>query len=479
MAGRPNFGNADGAAGAGVVIRSTYRLRHLLGIDRAVGFTVLARGWSIVSGAVTILLIARFLSAAEQGYYYTFASLVALQTVFELGFSFVVLQLAAHERAELQISQNGEVSGSESAHSRLASILQKSVRWYSVAAVLMAVAVVGAGFHFFAAHRQASAPVAWKLPWVCAVVAAIFTFQMDPVFSFLEGCGFVPQVARMRFSQAIAGTGLAWVAFIMHRGLFAPAAIIGGQAIAGFLFLFSKRHLLVPLLLRRPGRQIVGWRSEIWPFQWRIAVSCICSYFIFPLFSPVLFAYRGATEAGRMGMSLNIANALGAVASAWIYTKASPFGNMVARRDFATLDRVFFRTLVQSGALLLGGEAVIIGGLFFVARHVPHLAARMLPIPLFALLMFTIFLNHIAVSEAAYLRSHKREPFLIMATTVGILTGVSTLLTARVWGAAGVIIGYFCFGGIFFLGGGTYIFLRLRRLWHESPADSSSFQELI
>jgi hypothetical protein len=463
-----------------ILARRSSRLRHVLGIDRAVGFTVLARGWTIVSGAVTILLIARFLSPAEQGYYYTFSSLVALQTVFELGFSFVVLQLAAHESAQLEINPNGEITGNEAAHSRLASILQKSVRWYSVAAVLMAAVLIVAGFHFFAAHRQASGPVAWKLPWICVVLAAIFTFQMDQVFSFLEGCGFVPSVARLRLAQAIAGTALAWLAFLQHHGLFAPGAIIAGQAIAGFGLLFSKRHLLVPLLRRRPGTHIVGWRSEIWPFQWRIAVSSICVYLIFPLFSPVLFAYRGAAEAGRMGMSLNIANALGAVAYAWINTKASPFGNMIARRDFSMLDRVFFRALVQSGTLLLGGEAIILFVLFLIEQHIPRLASRMLPIPLFALLMFTVFLNHVASSEAAYLRAHKREPFLIMATLGGILTGISTLVTARLWGATGVVIGYFFCGGIFYLAGGTYIFVRLRRRWHDSSSDSSSvFKELL
>jgi uncharacterized membrane protein len=448
------------------------RLRHILGIDRAVGFTVLARSWGILSGALTVLLIARFLSPAEQGYYYTFASLVALQIVFELGFSYVILQLAAHESIQLHIQPGGEISGDERAHSRLASVLQKSVRWYSVAALLMAAFLVIAGFHFFSTHGQSSGPVAWKLPWTCSVVAAIFTFQMDPVFSFLEGCGFVPQVARLRLTQAIAGTTLAWTALALHRGLYAPAGVIAGQAVTGFVFLVSKRNLLLPLLRRRPSAYIVGWRTEIWPFQWRVAVSCFFGYFIFPLFSPVLFAYRGAAEAGRMGMSITIANSLGALASAWINTKSSPFGNMIARRDFATLDRVFFRTLVQSAGLLLGGEAMILSFLFLVAQYLPHLASRMLPIPQFALLMFTVFLSHIVYSEAAYLRAHKREPFVVLATLVGFLTGVSTLLTGRLWGATGVVVGYFVCGGVFYFAGGTYLFVRLRRLWHASPQNS-------
>lgn len=453
-----------------MISRTLTRTRHLLGIDRAVGFNVLARSWTILSGALTILLIARFLSPAEQGYYYTFSSLVALQIVFELGFSFVILQLAAHESSQLHIEQSGQIRGDQAAHFRLSSVLQKAVRWYSIAAILMAGVLIVTGMHFFSTHEQTSAPVAWKWPWICVIVCAVWTFQMDPVFSFLEGCGFVPQVARLRFTQAICGTTLAWLALTMHHGLFAPAGIIFGQAAAGAAFLYSKRKLLLPLMRLKSPVHSVSWRSEIWPFQWKIAVSCIASYFIFPLFSPVLFSYRGAAEAGRMGMSLNIANALGAVALAWINTKASPFGNMIARRDFPTLDRVFFRTLIQSGSLLLSGEIVVLASLFFIGQRYPGLTARMLPIPVFAVLMFAMFLNHLVLSEGLYLRAHKQEPFLYLAVVTGILTASSTVLMGKYWGATGIVIGYFICGGILYLLGGTYIFVRLRRLWHSNTA---------
>ena len=126
--------------------RIRHWLRTVLGLDRAVGFTVLARFWSSAAGLVTVFLIARFLSPAEQGYYYTFGSLVAMQMVFELGFSFVILQMASHERAQLSISADYEITGDATAHARLASVIQKSVRWYSVAAVLVAATLVPVGF---------------------------------------------------------------------------------------------------------------------------------------------------------------------------------------------------------------------------------------------------------------------------------------------------------------------------------------------
>jgi hypothetical protein len=104
-------------------------LRRTTGLDRGIGFTLLARGWSSLAGVGTLTLIARFLSPAEQGYYYTFYSLVALQIVFELGFSVVILQTASHEAAHLTLDAEGTVTGPASAHARLASVLQKSVRW--------------------------------------------------------------------------------------------------------------------------------------------------------------------------------------------------------------------------------------------------------------------------------------------------------------------------------------------------------------
>jgi hypothetical protein len=444
------------------------RIQHLIGIDRAIGFTILARGWSTVAGVVTVLLIARFLTPAEQGYYYTFSSLVALQIVFELGFSFVILQLAAHERAHLHIQDDGSITGDNIAHSRLASVLQKAVRWYSTGAVLMAAVLLPAGFHFFLVNRQPGVSVSWQMPWIAAVLATTLTFQIDPLFAFLEGCGRIPQVARMRFTQAFSGSLMAWAAFFLHRGLFAPAMIIAGQAIAGSYFLFSQRRLLLPLLRHKTLGYVVSWRREIWPFQWRIAISWLCGYFIFQLFNPVLFAYRGAIEAGRMGMSLTIATALSSVAIAWISTKASPFGTLIARREYRALDQLFFRTVLQSALMLLIGAVLLIFGLLYVTLRFPHLAVRVLPLPVFAVLLATILCNHFVFSEAVYLRAHKREPFLSVSIAVGLLTAGSTLLLGKLWGAAGVTIGYFCTSGIFGLCFGTFIFITKRRQWHKS-----------
>jgi hypothetical protein len=452
-------------------------IRNTVGINRAIAFTVMARGWSTFAGVVTILLIARFLSPAEQGYYYTFSSLVSLQLLFELGFSYVVLQLAAHESSRLIIQPNGEIAGPEETQSRLASVLQKSVRWYSVAAGAMFICVLPCGVWFFSTHTRTQIPVHWQLPWISVVIAATFTFQMDPIFSFIEGCGMVASVARLRLFQAMLGNIMAWTAFFLHHGLFAPALIISGQAIAGGIFIVRRRRFLLPLLRRKTHGEAISWQSEIWPFQWRMAISWICGYFIFQLFNPVLFAFRGAAEAGRMGMSLNIGSALGAISISWMSTKSSPFGRMIARREFELLDQVFFRALLQSSILLISGGGILLGGYLLVQKYLPLLAARVLSLPLLAILLLTTLCNHIIVSEALYLRAHKREPFLIQSILVAILTGTGTVITAKLWGATGVSISYFFCSGLFGLVCGTFIFFSKRRRWHTEAELSTATKE--
>ncbi len=86
---------------------------------------------AIVGSTGTVLLIVHSLSPEEQGYYYTLLSLVSLQIVFELGFCFVIQQLAAHECVHLELHPDGKVTGDPIARARLAAALQLSVRWYT------------------------------------------------------------------------------------------------------------------------------------------------------------------------------------------------------------------------------------------------------------------------------------------------------------------------------------------------------------
>lgn len=447
-------------------INTWTRLLHWLGIDRAIGFTIMARGWASVAGLVTVALIAKFLSPVEQGYYYTFGSLIALQIVFELGFSLVILQMASHERAHLTIALPGSISGDPVAHARLASVLQKTVRWYTAAAIFLALFLTSAGLYFFSVHQHPGQTVSWRFPWCTAAIAATITFQLDPILSFLEGCGFVANVARLRFVQALTGSTLAWSVLLAHHGLFAPAMIIIGNASVALIWLFRKRRLLLPLLRHHVGEHKIHWMKEVWPFQWRIAVSWLSGYFIFQLYNPVLFAFRGPVEAGQMGMSLSLTSALLSIAVSWINTKAAPFGAMIAQKDFAQLDRVFFLSVRQAFAVcMVGGLTAWFGDIYMNWAHV-SLAHRLLEPLSLGMVLVTAPINVIVFAQATYLRAHKQEKFLLNSVLGAVLVGLSTYFLGKSYGAFGVALGTLVIALVVGLPYATYVFSKYRRIWH-------------
>jgi len=438
------------------------RLKQMFGVDRAIAYTVLARGVQILGSTGTVLLILRFLTPVEQGYYYTLLSLVSLQVVFELGFSFVILQMAAHECAHLTLHADGRIEGDAVAHARLASILQKTFRWYLVAAVILCASLLPVGVYFFSRHAHTTTPVAWHGPWVVAVLATAFWFLLNPLYSFLEGCGQVWQVGRMRFIQALLGAAMSWGALLSHHGLYSPAMMIVGCAAAGMPFLYRRRNLCLGLL-QYPAREgAVSWRSEVWPFQWKIAVSWACAYFTVQIFTPVLFAYRGPAEAGQFGLSLSITTYLSFLVLAWMSTKAAPFGQMIARGEFQRLRGLFSRTLRQSVIVLVGISAACEAGMIALHYLFPRLAARMVSPTIFALLLFTCMSGFIVQSLAIYLRSFKREPFLVQSIVIAFSTIILALLAAKKWSIAGVSLSYFACTGIIGLIYGIVVFRRAR-----------------
>jgi hypothetical protein len=50
-----------------------------IGIDGAIFYTLLARVIQAFTGIVTIFFVAKFLSGVEQGFYYTFGSILEIQ----------------------------------------------------------------------------------------------------------------------------------------------------------------------------------------------------------------------------------------------------------------------------------------------------------------------------------------------------------------------------------------------------------------
>ena len=438
------------------------RLKHALGLDGAIAYAISARFWTIVSNIVTVALMLRFLSPVEQGYYFTLLSLVALQVVFELGFSFVILQHAAHERAHLQILPDGTIEGDRTAHARLASILKLTVRWYSRASVALGLVLIPAGIFFFSKNQSASPQVHWMAPWLTTAGASVIAFLFDPLYSFFEGCGEVREIARMRFNQVMLSSACAWTVMFTHHGLYAPGLNLAMSPLVGGFFLWRRRRFLLGLLHYQTAENTISWRREIFPFQWKIAVSWTCAYFTRQIFTPIVFHYRGPVEAGQIGITISVAGYLSSIALSWMNTKAPTFGLLVAQRKMAQLKGLFSSTLRHSLTFLFVMSAVFMMVVVLMQRFLPQLAVRITGPGAFLLILVGTVGSVLVQSFAIYLRSFKREPFLWHSIIVTVLTLVLCRLTVVAWGNTGISLAYLVSTGIV---GSLWGFLILRS-WH-------------
>jgi len=279
------------------------RILALIGADNNVKYTVVHRILTIFYGAAVLFLVPFFLTVKQQGYYFSFSSLIALQVFFELGLNFVILQFFAHEAAFVHIDSQGNVTGSDAHVGRIRCLFRMLFKWYSYAALSFIIIVLPVGYFFFINNGDLEVRE-WLVPWVILTIFSGVNLFLSPFLAAVEGMGQVAAVAKLRISQTITSLLAIVVGLTTGLGLnFAPISVVVSVVFTSY-WLWSLRSWLRHFLSLPGDRVAISWLKEIFPYQWRIAVSWLAGYFVFYLLSPITFYFYGAEEAGKIGLAL-------------------------------------------------------------------------------------------------------------------------------------------------------------------------------
>jgi hypothetical protein len=311
--------------------------------------------------------------------------------------------------------------------------------------------------------------VPWSAAWVFTVLVTAAGLVLVPLIHFLAGIGRVTEAARASAVQAAGTTAVMCLALAAGAKLFSwPAAQSAGL---GFIAVWLAWHwypTLAALVRLDTTGPKVSWLREVWPFQWRVALSAVAFYLTSRTFSLVLFdeTPAGKAEAGAMGFSLMIMAVLITTALYWIGCRAPFFGQLISRREWDNLDRMFGRLFVQT-AVVAATAAVAVWGTFQFLRSAGYqLGYRVLPPLPFALILANVVVQTMVNSLNVYLRAHKKEPFLWPFITLGVVMLVAVLTLGREYGSLGMAASLLVFNTVICLGGGGLIFRRCRRAWH-------------
>lgn len=432
---------------------SRYKASHMVLAQRA---------WQAAAGVITLALVAHFLSPAEQGYFYTLASIAALHMALDMGLSAVLVQFAAREFVGLSWGRGGKVEGED--RSRFLDLARLSLRWYGLAAVVFLLAYP-AGVVFILG-AQGDLAYDWRGPWALLVGATAANFLVLPVLALTEGSGGVTEAYTVRLIQGVLGATTVWTVLATGGGLYAVAMLSLVSAVVACIWLLARRRGMVLQALR----QKVGnfrWNTEIWPLQWRIGASWLAGYALVLMHVPLLFRTQGPVVAGQMGVTMTVANMLSLLALSWVTARIPEMAKSAALKDWSSLDGVYRRAFLASCATFAAGAV-----LFFLGRLALEwtpCGERFLPLAQTAALLVAMAFYHVAGLFAAYLRAHLREPFLWPSLAAALLTAAIAIPLASRWGSAGVVAVLVAVNAAFFVVA-LGLWRHLREKWHVEPS---------
>ena len=166
-------------------------------------------------------------------------------------------------------------------------------------------------------------------------------------------------------------------------------------------------------------------------------------------------------------MTWTIVMTLSSLAMAWISTKVPRFGILIVEKNYAELDKLFFRSSIASLLVICSGAIAFWVFIYGLNIYKISLAERLLaPFPTFIFLV-GICLSQISQCQTAYLRAHKREPFFVLNIIYSLVNGALVWFLAEKYDSLGAAIGYLASQVFLFLPFGTIIWIKCRSKWHK------------
>lgn len=421
------------------------------------------RSWQAASGLLTIIFITHFLSPTLQGWYYSFISIAALYTLFDLGLSVVLVQIAAHLFVGLHWLPNGEPAGEGSLAFK--GLMGKAARRYLLLALFFVILAIPGGMLFFGQQPGLkSQEITWLVPWVSLSLVTAVSILFLPFLSLVEGSGRVQEVYTVRLIQGVSGSLACWIILVQGGALWAASMPPAMGVFVAVLWLVLRRPALLAAAVKHADTY-GNWGRDVWPLQWRVGLSWLSGYLLTQIYTPVLFHYQGAIVAGQMGLTLTVANMLGLLAQSWIARHVPAMAQAAAKREWLVLDQLFQRDLlVSSAAYLLG--AVLLSGVHQLLNYTVY-GGRILPFWPFAGLLAVVFVNHVVSALAAQLRSYKREPLVWIAVAGALLTAPAAFIFASKYSAQGVVAVILGVQIIITLPLSLWLWRRCNKVWRE------------
>ncbi len=410
------------------------------------------RIWSFAAAPITLLLLAREVSAAAQGAYYGFLALGAVVTWFELGIGGLMVQGIAYDRAR-QSLPSGEGRDSPS--------IQVYRRWYAFAATAYGVVAAGAGLLLL---RDSGLPPGWQPCWLLYAGSSAMGFRQTFRIQYIEAMGEIACSYSVRLAGAIGLSISVWIGI-------AAGEVLWGLGFSGLVQVGIRAWLLASPSRRNPlpagspdwRSDYLVWRARILPLQWRTAVAVVCGYVVYQSGGLMALRMIGPEASGELGFALQVASVVAAAGLIPLTAGAVDLSRLGGVADYGR----FWRKVRMCAWQSLGFAALGIGSVAAVLSLCRHFGwippARIPGIDVLGVAIFCALAGvgtNVCVIAA---RALQRDPFVPINVAAAVLWLAIVPLLIREWGVTGLLGGMFALQGAAMVAGHAIVLNRLRR----------------
>ena len=403
-------------------------------MDGAFVSTALLRMSSSLTGLVSAWAIIVYLTPEQQGYWYTFMSLLAIAAFAELGAGQILLRFVAHEvgHREGELTPQGLL--------RLRALFAFSLKWGGAVSLVSALIAYPLGVCWFG-FRAADTGVGGGGPWALAAVACIPMLLLGFLNAFFEGWQRVTVTNASRLCAAWVTLGATLAAFVSGLGLWAfgigrLAGSGGGMVVTALL----QKSLIREHSLLSPAPGAFAWKTEFLPLQTRYALTWVTGILVNSFYAPVIFRMVGAEAAGKFGMTISVVAILGAIASALVGARQARMAALAGKGDVAGLAAMFRPVLLLSIMAYGAGSAALALVLWLQPGVLDRYVGRLLPPADMALATVAGFFWLLITLFTTCVRSFNQEPFVRLAWCHAIGSVLAILPAVHYWETTGALV---------------------------------------
>jgi O-antigen/teichoic acid export membrane protein len=405
-------------------------------------WTYLSRFLRIGQGLILLPLMLKLLPTDQIAIWALYATITALVSMFDLGFSNVFSRNATqilsgvkiglnNSKGQITTKEHSKIEGIEAYNFKKLIIIMKKYYLYISLVILIFLLSFGS-FYIHIISLDVTNKIQVYLSWVFLIGSTLLNFFYNYLAIILQSKGLIKETQRISVYGILLSMLFAIVGILLGWGLIAIT-------FAGFISVLYNRFFLFNLYNREikpilPPENIefeIAYFKEIWKVTYKVSIGSISSLIIYRSGVIIISLFLPLKEAGSFAFSMNLAFIISEVSFMFFYSHLPQINSMVFLEDTLGLKKIFLSSIFMTILSFCVGGVVLI---FFGNQILSFIGSNMLLIPRipFTLIFVILLLDQIMNMSTFFLFSSNNLNYVQSYAISAILIVLFTWFVCKI-----------------------------------------------